>query len=48
MLGSMAEIEHALASGVVTLHAKIKGRFQRLDEDGNEVIEVLRDHAGPA
>ena len=40
MLGSIAEVEHALASGAVTLHAKVKGRYHAVDADGNEVIEV--------
>ncbi|MBO0740745.1 MAG: DNA-directed RNA polymerase subunit beta' [Hyphomicrobiaceae bacterium] len=40
MLGSIAEVEHALAAGLVTLHAKVKGRFHAVDDDGNDVIEV--------
>jgi DNA-directed RNA polymerase subunit beta' len=40
MLGSLSEVEHALAAGHVTLHAKVKGRFVAVDGDGNEVIEV--------
>ena len=40
LLGSLSEVEHALAAGAVTLHAKVKGRFHAVDENGNEVIEV--------
>src|SRR5882672_9866995 len=40
LLGSIAEVEHALAAGHVTLHAKVKGRFLAVDEDGNEAVEV--------
>jgi DNA-directed RNA polymerase subunit beta' len=40
MLGSIAEVEHALASGAVTLHTKVKGRYHAVDAEGKEVIEV--------
>jgi DNA-directed RNA polymerase subunit beta' len=40
LFGSIAEVEHALAAGLATLHAKVKGRFTALDADGNEVVEV--------
>jgi DNA-directed RNA polymerase subunit beta' len=40
MLGSIAEVEHALASGAVTLHTKVRGRYHAVDADGKEVIEV--------
>ena len=40
LLGSLSEVEHALAAGAVTLHAKVKGRFHAVDENGNEVVEV--------
>ena len=33
--------EHALDAGVVTLHAKVKGRFPTVDDDGNATVEVL-------
>ncbi len=39
--GSVAEIEHALAAGVVSLHAKIKARYKQLDADGKEVTKVF-------
>jgi DNA-directed RNA polymerase subunit beta' len=34
----MAEIEHALFSGAVTLHAKIKARYHTVDADGKPII----------
>jgi DNA-directed RNA polymerase subunit beta' len=40
LLGSINEVEHALASGIVTLHAKVKGRYRTIDDEGNETIEV--------
>jgi DNA-directed RNA polymerase subunit beta' len=40
MFGSVSEVEHALASGLVTLHAKVKGRYRAVDAAGNEKIEV--------
>ncbi len=46
ILGSMAEVEHALASGLVTLHAKVKGRFHTVDDQGNEVVEIHDTTAG--
>ncbi|MBN8194746.1 hypothetical protein JI667_21850, partial [Bacillus sp. NTK074B] len=33
------EVEHALASGEVHLHAKVTGRILQIDESGNEVIK---------
>ncbi|HEY2033220.1 MAG TPA: DNA-directed RNA polymerase subunit beta' [Rhizomicrobium sp.] len=35
--GDMASIEHALFSGAVTLHAKIKARYKTVDADGKPV-----------
>ena len=40
LFGSMAEIEHALASGQISLHSKVKARFIGIDETGDEVSEV--------
>ncbi len=40
LLGSIAELEQAVAAGFVTLHAKIKGRFTAIGVDGKEVVEV--------
>jgi DNA-directed RNA polymerase subunit beta' len=46
VFGSMAEIEHALAAGVVSLHAKIKARYRQLDADGKEVSKVFETTPG--
>jgi DNA-directed RNA polymerase subunit beta' len=46
LFGNMAEVEHALNSGAVTLHTKIKGRFKFLDEEGNEVSRVYETTPG--
>jgi DNA-directed RNA polymerase subunit beta' len=35
--GNMADIEHALAQKAITLHSKIKYRWEGLDENANEV-----------
>jgi DNA-directed RNA polymerase subunit beta' len=43
VFGSMPEIEHALANGVVTLHSKIKARIKDTAADGmvrNRIIET--------
>jgi DNA-directed RNA polymerase subunit beta' len=40
MFSNMGEVEHALFAKAVTLHAKIKGRFAGVDEDGNEVSKI--------
>jgi len=37
MFGNLAEIEHALHAKAITLHAKIKYRWEGLDENGVEV-----------
>ncbi|RDW14870.1 DNA-directed RNA polymerase subunit beta' [Paracoccus thiocyanatus] len=36
---SLDEVEHALASGAVHLHARIAARLPQIDENGNEVIK---------
>ncbi len=46
MFGDMAEVEHALNAGVVTLHTKIKGRFKFIDEQGNPVSRVYETTPG--
>ncbi|QYJ00861.1 DNA-directed RNA polymerase subunit beta' [Thalassovita mediterranea] len=37
----MAEIEHALHAGKLSLHAKIKARFEGVDEEGNEEVRII-------
>ena len=46
VFGSMAEIEHALETGAVTLHAKIKARYAYLDENGREVSKIFETTPG--
>jgi len=41
MFGSIGELRHALDAGVVSLHARVKGRFRSADAEGNEVVEVV-------
>ena len=40
MFGNVAEIHHALDAKVVTLHAKIKGRFITVDAKGKPVSQI--------
>jgi len=42
----IAEIEHALDTGVVTLHAKIKARWTTKDVEGNLVSHVVESTPG--
>ena len=37
----VAEIEHALDAGAVSLHTKIKSRYTTVDEEGNDVTSVV-------
>ncbi len=41
LISDTAELEHALQSGALSLHAKIKARFEGVDADGNEEIRVI-------
>ena len=48
VFADIGEIEAALDAGVVTLHTKIKARFDEMDEDGKPIRrKVDRHHAGP-
>ena len=40
------EIEHALEAGVVTLHAKIKARWESVDKNGEPIREVVETTPG--
>ena len=40
VFGSIAEVQHALEAKAVTLHAKIKGRYEAVNEAGEPVVEV--------
>ncbi len=42
----MAEVQHALDNNVVTLHSKIVGRYQTVDEEGNEVHQRFETTPG--
>ena len=44
--GSRAEMEAALENGVVSLHAKIKARWEGIDEDGNPITKVIETTPG--
>ncbi|MET0181870.1 MAG: DNA-directed RNA polymerase subunit beta' [Caulobacterales bacterium] len=41
IFSSMGEIETALETGVVSLHAKIKARFETVDENGDHVVRTI-------
>src|SRR5688572_29813570 len=40
LFGNMGELHHALDAGVLTLHAKIRGRYKGVDENGKEVSQI--------
>ncbi len=46
IFGSVAEIQHALAAGNVTLHAKVKGRYLGVDDAGNPISKVYETTPG--
>ncbi|HUF55565.1 MAG TPA: DNA-directed RNA polymerase subunit beta' [Thermohalobaculum sp.] len=41
-----AEIEHALAAGIINLHTRITARFKTVDEEGREVFQRVETTAG--
>ncbi|MGZ5823005.1 MAG: DNA-directed RNA polymerase subunit beta' [Hyphomicrobium sp.] len=41
IFGSVSEVRHALDAGVVSLHAKVKGRFPTVDDNGDPTVEIL-------
>ncbi|MEM8987506.1 MAG: DNA-directed RNA polymerase subunit beta' [Pseudomonadota bacterium] len=41
VFGTMAEIDHALDAGAVTLHAKVKCRFNTVDENGDPISKIV-------
>jgi DNA-directed RNA polymerase subunit beta' len=43
---SMAEIEHALEAGVITLHTKIRARWESVDVNGKPIREVVETTPG--
>jgi DNA-directed RNA polymerase subunit beta' len=42
----VGEIQHALTAGVVNLHAKIKCRYQDVDETGKKVFHIVESTPG--
>ncbi len=46
VFADVAEIEHALDAGVVTLHAKIEARVEMVDEEGNLVNRRVKTTPG--
>ncbi|RIJ27056.1 DNA-directed RNA polymerase subunit beta' [Henriciella mobilis] len=45
-ISDVSELEHALQSGKLSLHAKIKARFEGVDEEGEEEIRVIETTPG--
>ena len=41
VFSDIGEIQHALESGSITLHSKVKARLHTVDEDGEELIHVV-------
>ncbi len=46
LFGDIAEVDHALNAGVITLHTKIKGRFKYVDEEGNQTSRIYETTPG--
>ena len=46
VFGSMSEIDHALESGAVTLHSKVRARWESVDKDGRPIREVVETTPG--
>ena len=46
IFGSVSEVRHALDAGVVSLHAKVKGRFPTVDDNGDPAVEILDSTPG--
>ena len=46
LLGSVGEARHALDAGVVSLHAKVRGRVTSTDAEGNEFTEIVETTPG--
>jgi DNA-directed RNA polymerase subunit beta' len=44
--GSLAEIEHALEAGVITLHSKIRARWESVDRKGKPIRELVETTPG--
>jgi DNA-directed RNA polymerase subunit beta' len=46
VFGSMSEIEHALEAGAVTLHSKIRARWESVDRNGKAIREIVETTPG--
>ena len=46
LLHNMAEVEAALDGGYVSVHSKVKGRFKKIDAEGNITWEVAETSPG--
>jgi DNA-directed RNA polymerase subunit beta' len=46
VFNDIGEIEHALSSGAVTLHAKVEARYKTVDQEGNPVTRRLKTTPG--
>src|SRR5918997_394329 len=46
LFGNIGELHHALESGAVTLHAKIRGRYKTVDAEGNQVSKIYETTPG--
>src|SRR3546814_16582434 len=46
LFGDIGEIEHALASGAVSLHAKVKARYHTVDADNKPIRLVVATTPG--
>ncbi len=46
VFADMGEIQHALDAGAVTLHSKIKARYQTVDEEGEPFTELVDSTPG--
>ncbi|QQR69548.1 MAG: DNA-directed RNA polymerase subunit beta' [Alphaproteobacteria bacterium] len=46
IFADIGEIQHALAANVLSLHARIKARYQTIDEHGNTVYQVVDSTPG--
>ncbi len=46
IFGSVSEVQHALAAKTVSLHAKVKGRFRGIDENGKPFAKVYETSPG--
>ncbi|SPH22535.1 DNA-directed RNA polymerase subunit beta' [Ascidiaceihabitans donghaensis] len=46
VFGSIEEVQHALDSGAVHLHAKVTARIPQIDEHGNEVMQRFETTPG--